>query len=53
MLICPSPSIKLRILRAISQRGQLQEGADSLYVTQPAVSLQNPESGEAAGCFPV
>lgn len=31
---------QLRILRAIASEGSFKKAADSLYVTQPAVSLQ-------------
>ena len=35
---------QLRILRAIVSEGSFKKAADSLYVTQPAVSLQIPVS---------
>ena len=44
---------QLRILRAIASEGSFKKAADSLYVTQPAVSLQiqNLESSSMCPCL--
>ena len=42
---------QLRILRAIASEGSFKKAADSLYVTQPAVSLQIQNLEKQLGCF--